>query len=80
MVKAGHFSAKDWAEALGSALRQADTLGAPDTVETYYSAVLTALEYLSETRAGISSEIRARRRADWEAAYRRTPHGKPVTL
>jgi nitrile hydratase accessory protein len=80
MVTAGHFTVTDWAEALGRALREAEAEGAPDTAETYYTAVLTALERLGESRAGISAATRARRRADWEAAYRRTPHGKPVTL
>lgn len=80
MVKAGHFSAEDWAEALGFALQQADERGAVDTLETYYTAVVSALEHLAETRAGISSEDRSQRRADWETAYERTPHGKPVTL
>lgn len=80
MVQGGHFTASDWAEALGAELKYAEGNGAPDTLETYYTAVLTALENLSENRAGISTESRHRRRADWEVAYRRTPHGKPVTL
>lgn len=80
MVRAGHFSAAVWADALGAALREAETDGAPDTLDTYFTAVLTALERLAETRAGISAETRAARRAAWEDAYRRTPHGKPVEL
>lgn len=80
MVRAGHFSAADWAEALGTALREAEAAGAPDTLETYFTAVLTALERLAEARAGLSADARAARRAAWEAAYGRTPHGQPVTL
>ncbi len=80
LVQAGRFSAAEWAEALGSALREAEAQGAADTLETYYGAVVVALERLCEARAGISGADRARRRADWEAAYRRTPHGRPVEL
>jgi len=80
LVRAGRFTANDWAETLGAALRAAEAAGAPDTQETYYSAVLAALERLTETRAGISADDRAQRRAAWEAAYRRTPHGQPVKL
>ena len=80
LVRAGAFSADDWAEGLGAALREAEAAGAPDTLDTYYSAVLTALERLTEARAGISAAARADRRAAWAAAYRHTPHGQPVEL
>ncbi len=80
MVRAGHFSAAQWAEALGAALREAEARGAGDTLETYYGAALDALERLCEAEAGISGDHRAGRRAAWEAAYLRTPHGQPVEL
>ena len=80
MVQAGRFTATEWAEALGAALEEAEARGAPDTLDGYYTAVLVALERLCETRAGISGDDRALRRAAWEAAYRRTPHGQPVEL
>ena len=80
MVHAGQFIAKEWAAALGAALTEAEARGAPDTLESYYTAVLVALERLCETRAGISGDDRALRRAAWEGAYRRTPHGQPVEL
>lgn len=80
LIKAGHFNKKAWAETLGEALRSAEREGAPDTLETYYGAVLVALEMLTESEAGITKQSRQQRRADWEAAYLSTPHGKPVTL
>ena len=80
MVQAGHFTATEWAAALGAALSEAEAKGEPDTLESYYLAVISALEKLSEERAGISTQQRAQRRADWEAAYHRTPHGMPVVL
>lgn len=78
-VKAGHFSAGDWAEALGAALKAAEENGEPDTEETYYTCALSALEALSP-QAGIAGPELSERKAAWEAAYRRTPHGKPVIL
>jgi len=80
MVQAGHFTATAWAKALGAALKKAEAQGASDTLETYYTAVVSALEKLSEEHVGISTQERVRRRADWEAAYHRTPHGMPVEL
>lgn len=80
MVKSGQFSAADWAAELGLALKQAQDSGVPDTLGTYYAAVLSALETLSDARTDISAQDRAQRRAEWEAAYLRTPHGKPVVL
>lgn len=80
MVQAGRFTAAAWAEALGAALRESEARRAPDTLETYYSAVLVALERLCEAHGGISEDDRAMRRAAWEEAYRRTPHGLPVNL
>lgn len=80
LVKAGAFSAEAWSDALGARLAAATRSGAPDTLETYYIAVLETVEALSAARAGISTAEQARRRAEWEAAYRRTPHGQPVTL
>ena len=76
LIRAGRISAGDWAEALGAALQDAEAKGAPDTEETYYLAALAALE----TVTPIDSETLATRKADWEDAYRRTPHGKPVVL
>jgi nitrile hydratase accessory protein len=80
MVQAGHFTKTAWAETLGAALKSTERDGAPDTLETYFLAVLSALETLSDGVGVNTPEARLQRRADWEAAYRRTPHGKPVTL
>lgn len=80
MVRAGRFTPTEWGEALGAALRETEAQGEADTLETYYTAVVTALERLCESRAGISTPDRDFRRAEWEAAYERTPHGHPVEL
>lgn len=79
LVAAGRFSARDWAEALGARLAEAAAAGAEDTEETYYTCALAALESLS-AKAGIAEADLKKRKADWKAAYLRTPHGKPVFL
>ncbi len=76
LIRAGHLDPHDWANALGAALKDAETKGAPDTEDTYYLAALTALEQVTP----IEADTLAARKSDWEAAYRRTPHGQPVVL
>ncbi len=76
LIRAGHITPTEWAKALGAALAEAEARGAPDTEETYYLSALSALEGL----APLNETELAARKADWEAAYRRTPHGKPVRL
>ncbi|MGH6906960.1 MAG: nitrile hydratase accessory protein [Aestuariivirga sp.] len=80
MVRAGHFSSAQWTLALGAALCSAEAEGAPDSDETYYTAVLVALETLSEAKTEISAADLAERKHAWEDAYLKTPHGKPVVL
>lgn len=79
LVTTGRVSANDWAQVLGQELRSAEATGKPDTVETYYHAVIAALEAVSTT-LGLTPVQRAERRSAWEDAYRRTPHGAPVVL
>ena len=76
LIRAGHLTQTDWANALGAALRRAEARAAPDTEDTYYLAALEALETVTPLDPGTL----ARRKTDWEAAYRRTPHGQPVML
>lgn len=76
MIRTGHFSASEWAEALGSALAQAETDGQPDTEATYYAAALSALE----TLAPLPPADLAARKSAWAEAYAHTPHGQPVRL
>ncbi len=76
MVRAGHFSASDWAEALGAALANSAAGGQPDDEATYYAAALTALE----TLCPLPSADLAARKSAWAKAYAGTPHGHPVHL
>jgi nitrile hydratase accessory protein len=79
-IQAGRFTPSKWAEALGFALKEAEAKGIPDTDDSYYHAVLGALERLSVSSVGISRQSLEQRKKDWEAAYNNTPHGKPVLL
>jgi len=76
----GHFTWKEWAEALADELKVDAERGEPDDGSRYYHCWLTALErlvvatHLSDTAALLE------RKEAWADAYRRTPHGKPVEL
>jgi nitrile hydratase accessory protein len=80
LVQSGMFSASAWSDALGEALKQAESAGAVDDQETYYRCVLTALENLVANHSEIDRQAMADKRNDWEAAYLSTPHGQPVHL
>ena len=78
LVRRGLVSPARWAEALGAEI--AARKRAPDDRETYYRAVLAALErLLAEEGAVRRAELDARER-QWERAYLNTPHGAPVEL
>ena len=80
LVQQGLFGAVEWSDTLGAMLEQAAAGGAADNQETYYRCVVDALETLLAKYGGIDREAMRKTRADWEAAYRRTPHGQPVIL
>ena len=80
MIRAGIITATQWAETLGAELKLAATADQPDTLQTYYTAALNALEQLITDATDLSQTDLHRRKSDWEEAYRRTPHGHPVTL
>lgn len=76
----GLITAREWADALGSAIRAAQANGDPDTGETYYAHWMTALEkLLNEKNLASTVTIDARAQA-WARAEAATPHGKPVEL
>jgi len=79
-VRAGRFSARDWADTLGAHLRAAEAAGAPDTAETYYTAALAALEALTTEATDLTARQLETRKNQWARAYRATPHGQPVLL
>ena len=80
LTRAGVFTAEAWASTLGAALATAERNGAPDTLDTYYTAVVSSLETLTTQSTTLSPDDLQTRRKAWIDAYRRTPHGQPVTL
>ncbi|HEY3622659.1 MAG TPA: nitrile hydratase accessory protein [Roseiarcus sp.] len=78
LVKSGAISSARWAETLGAEIEALKA--APDDRETYYRAVLAALErVLAESGSVTRAEVDEREQ-QWERAYLRTPHGRPVEL
>jgi nitrile hydratase accessory protein len=76
----GHFTWKEWAEALADELTAATKRGESDDGSHYYEHWLAALERLV-TAKGLSepAALLARKEA-WADAYRHAPHGKAVEL
>ncbi len=80
LVKEGTLSASDWAATLGAEIRSAADAGAPDNAQTYYLAVLAALENLLDKAGAAAGHEVQTRRGEWERTYLNTPHGRPVEL
>ena len=73
----GAFTWAEWAEALSEQLKVA---GPHDDGARYYEHWLAALERLVTAKQLAAADALQDRKHAWEAAYLRTPHGKPVTL
>jgi nitrile hydratase accessory protein len=78
LVRSGAISSARWAETLGAEIKALSA--EPDDRETYYSAVLAALERLLAQNGSVTFAELQEREHQWERAYLRTPHGKPVEL
>jgi hypothetical protein len=78
LVKRGAVSAARLTETLGAEIKALE--GSPDDRETYYRAVLAALERLLAENGSVTAAELDEREHQWERAYLRTPHGKPVEL
>ena len=80
LVSAGVVTATRWAEALGCELKSAARGGAADDADTYYLAVLGAVEKLLRQIEIIGRDELDARVEAWRQAYLSTPHGEPVEL
>jgi nitrile hydratase accessory protein len=76
----GHFTWKEWADALASELKAAADRGEPDDGSHYYDHWLAALERLVSSKGLTDPAALLERKKAWADAYRHTPHGKPVEL
>ena len=78
--QAGLFTWDEWAETLGDEIRRAQSVGDPDTGETYYRHWLAALERIVGEKGVASAQLLARYHHAWDHAAERTPHGQPIEL
>ena len=78
LLKSGAITSARWAEALGAEIQALNA--EPDDRETYFRAVLAALERLLAENGSVTPAELEEREHQWERAYLRTPHGKPVEL
>jgi len=76
----GHFTWKEWAEALAAKLQAAAARGEADDGSRYYHHWLAALEGLVTAKGLTDPAAMLARKDAWAEAYRRTPHGQPIEL
>jgi nitrile hydratase accessory protein len=76
----GHFTWKEWTDALAAELKAAADRGEPDDGTHYYHHWLAALERLVNLKGLTNPDALLERKEAWADAYRHTPHGKPVEL
>jgi nitrile hydratase accessory protein len=76
----GHFTWKEWAATLAEELKAAADRGEPDDGSRYYEYWLAALERVVTAKRLTGHAELVSRKDEWAAAYRHTPHGKPVEL
>lgn len=76
----GCFTWSEWTHALGRELRLASDPDPKTEGARYFDCWLLALQSLLLAKGAVGhAELHERKHA-WEDAYRRTPHGKPVSL
>ena len=73
--EAGHFTWSEWAERLAREIKRAQAAGDPDRGDTYYHHWLATLEGLVAEKGLVGADELCRRKTEWEAAARATPHG-----
>ena len=78
--EASHFTWAEWTDRLAAEIKRAQERGDPDLGTTYYEHWLTALERIVGEKGLVGADELARRKAEWDAAARSTPHGKPIEL
>jgi nitrile hydratase accessory protein len=80
LSETGHFSWSEWSAALAAELAAASRRGESDDGSRYYDHWLAALERLVAEKRLVAQPSLLARTEEWAKAYRRTPHGSPVTL
>jgi nitrile hydratase accessory protein len=80
LQETGHITPTEWSSTLSDEIEKARAAGDLADGSTYYNHVVAALERLVAEKGVLAAAALDQRRHDWEEAYRRTPHGRPVVL
>ena len=80
LSESGLFTWSEWSAVLAAELAAASRRGETDDGSRYYYHWLAALERLVKAKQLVSPRSWLARKGEWAKAYRRTPHGSPVTL
>ena len=80
LQESGHVTPKEWMDALAAQIAAARDRGEHDDGSRYYDYLLAALEKLVAEKCLVSQSELVRRKAEWDAAARATPHGQPIEL
>jgi nitrile hydratase accessory protein len=78
--EAGHFTWREWADRLAAEIRAVAEHGEADDGTRYYHHWLAALEKLVADKGLVGADELIRRKDEWDAAARATPHGQPIEL
>ena len=76
----GYFSWEEWSNTLAEVISRAEAEGGPSDGSDYYVNWVTALEQILKCKNLTDDLSLASVKAEWEQAYKLTPHGKPVSL
>ena len=76
----GYYTCEEWSNTLAETISRAGAEGGPSDGSDYYVNWVTALEQILERKSLADDLSLAAVKAEWEQAYKLTPHGKPVSL
>ena len=76
----GYFTWEEWSNTLAETISRAGADGGPSDGSDYYVNWVTALEQILERKRLADDLSLTSVKAEWEKAYKLTPHGKPVSL
>lgn len=76
----GCFTWSEWTQALGRELQGAADADASAAQRDYFDCWLSALQSLLVGKGAVGQGELHERKDAWADAYRRTPHGAPVSL
>ena len=76
----GYFTWEEWPNTLTETISRAEAEGGPSDGSDYYVNWVTALEQILKCKKLADDLSLASLKAEWEQAYKLTPHGKPVSL